>query len=74
MAFHPAVLEVALGDTVLWLNRDIVPHTATAAGPPGWDTGTLAAGQRGRAVVRHPGATPYICALHPTMRGTVIVH
>jgi plastocyanin len=30
MAFHPEVLEIRLGDTVVWTNRDLVPHTATA--------------------------------------------
>ena len=33
MAFHPAVLEIHRGDTVVWVNRDFVPHTAT--GTPG---------------------------------------
>lgn len=73
MAFHPAVLEVALGDTVLWVNRDVVPHTATAAGPSGWDTGTLVAGDRARIVAASRGPRPYVCTLHPTMRGTLIV-
>ena len=31
MAFHPEALEVRRGDTVVWINRDMVPHTATTA-------------------------------------------
>src|SRR2546423_277336 len=45
MEFHPAVLTVAAGDTVVWVNRDIVPHTATATGGTKWDTGQLTHGQ-----------------------------
>ena len=70
MAFHPAVLEVASGDTVIWVNRDIVPHTATAK--PAWDTGTLAQGRQGIIVSRHRGELRYVCTQHPTMKGTLI--
>jgi plastocyanin len=73
LTFHPAVLEVAPGDTVVWINRDFVPHTATATGGVSWDTGTLTQGQEGRYVPRRKGASSYICALHPTMKGTLIV-
>ncbi len=29
--FSPATLRVVAGDTIIWVNLDIVPHTATAA-------------------------------------------
>ena len=73
MAFQPAELTATRGDTVLWVNRDIVPHTATASGKPGWDTGTLSQAERGRVVLRDAGTVHYVCQLHPTMRGTLIV-
>ena len=70
MAFHPAVLQVASGDTVLWVNRDIVPHSATAK--PAWDTGTLTQGRQGIIISRQPGELRYVCTLHPTMKGTLV--
>ena len=77
MAFHPEVLEVRRGDTVVWVNRDIVPHTATATGTGGgttkWDTGQLGQGQTGRYVVRRAGVSHYACTFHPTMHGKLIV-
>lgn len=73
MAFEPAALEVAPGDTVVWINRDMVPHTATSAGRDGWDTGILARGDSGSRVFHRAGTTAYVCALHPTMRGAVTV-
>ncbi|HEY9518613.1 MAG TPA: cupredoxin family copper-binding protein [Gemmatimonadales bacterium] len=73
MAFQPAELTVMRGDTVVWINRDIVPHTATASGKRGWDTGTLNQAEPGRVVLRDAGTVHYVCQLHPTMRGTLIV-
>jgi len=73
MEFHPAALTAAVGDTVVWINRDIVPHTATAKGSAGWDTGSLVASQSGRYVVRHNGVAHYACTFHPTMHGTLTV-
>jgi len=75
LAFHPAVLEVARGDTVVWINRDIFPHTASSTGEAGseWDTGTLSQGQEGHYVATRAGDWAYICKLHPVMRGRVVV-
>jgi len=73
MAFHPAVLEVRRGDTVVWVNRDIVPHTATAARKPGWNTGPLRQGKSGRHVANRRGEESYACELHPTMLGKLVV-
>jgi plastocyanin len=73
MEFHPAVLTVAAGDTVVWVNRDIVPHTATATGRPKWDTGQLTQGQTGRYIARARGTARYACTLHPTMHGKLII-
>ena len=75
MAFHPMVLTVAPGDTVVWVNHDIVPHTATSAGkaPSPWDTGPLRQEQQGRYVARGAGDVGYVCTLHPTMQGKLII-
>ena len=73
MAFTPAAIEVAVGDTIIWQNRDLFPHTSTVGGAAGWDTREIAAGGEGSAVARRPGSYEYICEVHPTMRGRVIV-
>lgn len=73
MAFEPAVLELQRGDTIVWINRDIVPHTATAERKPVWTTGQLAQGQSGRYVARRAGEFPYFCELHPVMKGKLVV-
>ncbi|HEV2124622.1 MAG TPA: cupredoxin family copper-binding protein, partial [Chloroflexota bacterium] len=70
--YLPASDTVAVGDTVVWINQDAVPHTATAA-DRAWDTGSIATKQSGHVVVSKRGEHPYICALHPNMSGTLVV-
>jgi plastocyanin len=60
-----------VGDTIVWTNHDLVPHTATAAGG-GWDTGALAQNATGQWIAT-AGIHPYVCAYHPTMRGVIQV-
>jgi plastocyanin len=71
-AFAPARVGIRVGDTVVWLNDDLAPHTATAVDGT-WDTGTLEAGARGFVRFRTPGEFTYSCAFHPHMTATVIV-
>ena len=73
MAFHPERLQVEPGDTIIWINRDIVPHTSTSLRKPGWDTGQLLQGQRGVWIPRRAGNSEYRCELHPTMVGRLVV-
>ena len=43
MKFMPASLSVTKGDTVIWVNEDLVPHTATASNAA-FDSGAIPAG------------------------------
>lgn len=75
LALLIAALVAPPGDTVVWINRDIVPHTATATGKGrvGWDTGQLVQGTAGRYVAGKAGTIRYTCTLHPTMQGTLVI-
>ena len=70
--FAPAVDTVQAGDTVVWTNDDIVPHTATALGKE-FDSGSIDVGASWRHATSAPGTFEYECTLHPTMRGTLVV-
>jgi plastocyanin len=72
MRFVPERLEVAVGDTIVWTNRDFLPHSVTAQAT-GIESGDLGEGQSWRMVARQKGEIAYICRLHPVMRGVVIV-
>ncbi len=69
--FKPATLTVKQGDVVVWHNADPVPHTATAKGT--FDSGPLATGASWRYTAAKKGRFDYVCMLHPTMKGTLIV-
>lgn len=72
MQFSPSHLEVKVGDTVIWKNQDPFPHTATS-GKNGFDSKTIPAGQTWKFIAKKPGIFPYLCTLHETMKGTLVV-
>jgi plastocyanin len=70
-SFQPAALTIHLGDTVVWVNKDPFPHTATSEGA--FDSGQLAPGGTWRFVPKQKGELAYTCLLHRTMKGTLKV-
>lgn len=73
MRFDPATVTVAPGDTVVWVNEDLVPHTATSAAAGRFDSHAIAPGASWRYRVTALGRYAYACTFHPTMQGTLIV-
>ena len=71
MQFVPAEVIAAPGDTIVWVNQDLVPHTATAPGR--FDSGVIASQAEWRLVVADRGTVAYGCSLHPTMKATFAV-
>lgn len=71
MQFSPAVLTVAKGDTVVWINRDMVDHNVTDAADRAWASPDLPTGASWQKVVDNDLA--YLCTLHPVMKGTVLL-
>src|SRR5688572_20940188 len=72
MKFVPENLTVKPGDSVVWVNKDFFPHTATAQ-HKSFDSGDIAANKSWKLVAAKKGAFPYVCTLHPTMKATLIV-
>ena len=72
MAFVPAKLTVKRGDTIVWVNKDLFAHTASAQ-DRSFDSGEMALGAKRAFVAGKRGSFPYICTLHPTMKGVLIV-
>jgi plastocyanin len=69
--YAPATLTVKRGDTVVWMNKDPFPHTVTSKGL--FDSHAIAAGRSWKYAPRKAGEFPYICTLHPNMKGTLKV-
>ena len=71
-AYSPRTVEIRVGDTVRWTNRDSVAHSATAANGS-FDTGLLSEGESGSVRFTSAGTYRYVCTPHPDMTGTVVV-
>ena len=72
VAFVPQTVTVKQGDTVVWVNKDPFAHTATAQ-DRSFDSREIAADKTWKYTVRKKGTIPYVCTLHPTMKGTLVV-
>jgi len=71
-AYDPDPVTVQVGGKVTWLNRDSVPHTATAE-DGSFDTGKLEEGKLKSETFKQAGTYEYICQIHPDMHGVVEV-
>ena len=72
VAFTPQTLTVKQGDTIVWANKDLFPHTASAQ-DGSFDSREIPVGKSWRYVAKKAGKHSYVCTLHPTMTGTLIV-
>ena len=74
MAYEPADVNIPLGYAVTWTNNDPTPHTVTSQDKAAkFDSGDLAQGQSFTHVFDKAGKFTYVCAHHPSMKGTVTV-
>jgi plastocyanin len=72
MRFQPEVLTVASGDTIVWVKKDLVPHTATSEAG-GFDSKDIQADKSWRYTIHKTGDFAYLCTFHPTMKATLRV-
>jgi plastocyanin len=70
VAYAPVEIQAKVGDTIEWINKDIVAHTATLRGD--WDLMALP-GKTARLVVKKAGSFDYFCRFHPNMKGRMTV-
>ena len=72
MHFSPRQLSVQRGDRIVWVNKDLFPHTVTA-GDKAFDSGTINADSSWTYVTDKPGEYAYTCTFHPTMKAAITV-
>lgn len=71
-AFSPSELEVKAGDTVVFVNKDSVRHTATAD-DDSFNTELLDQDEKKEIIFQETGEFSYYCLPHPAMKGTIVV-
>jgi plastocyanin len=72
LVITPAEVQAKVGDTVEWVNKDVVAHTATAQHDGDFDV-MLPANKSGSFVLNRAGTFPYSCRFHPNMKATLVV-
>lgn len=68
-SFSPATVEIDVGDTVRWTNDGAVAHTTRGE----WDSGALGPGASFSQTFTAAGTFAYVCGIHSSMSGTVVV-
>ncbi|GJM30974.1 MAG: hypothetical protein DHS20C17_36090 [Cyclobacteriaceae bacterium] len=69
MKFKPEVLYVNKGDSVVFINKDMVDHDVTDEPGGSWTSTTLNPGQSwGKTITRNED---YFCSLHVIMKGKI---
>lgn len=71
MKFGAVPAGARVGDTILWVNKDMFRHTATAR--DGSFNVDLPPGKSGRTLLRRAGSIAFYCVFHPGMAGTLAV-
>jgi plastocyanin len=71
MKFGPLPANLKAGDVILWINKDLFRHTATAR--DGSFNLDLPPKASRRTLVKRKGAIPFFCRYHPGMKGVLAV-
>ena len=70
-AFAPNPLQAATGNTIVWLNADVITHAIVL--DDGTPVGNLAPGQSSPPLAVVNPVTGYHCTFHPTMVGQITI-
>ena len=70
--FAPAEMKVPAGTTVVWTNRDDIPHTVVSTDKV-FKSKVLDSDEKYSFTFTTAGTYPYFCSIHPKMIGKVIV-
>lgn len=69
MKFVPADIKVEKGDTVLFVNKDMVAHDVTEQATKAWSSSPIPAGGSWKMAVTDEA--DYYCSIHEVMKGKI---
>lgn len=72
-AFLPATVTINRGTTVTWTNQDSAPHQIVSDAGSIISSQVLSSGDTFSLVFDQVGTYAYHCAIHPSMKGTIVV-
>ncbi|HYM78580.1 MAG TPA: cupredoxin family copper-binding protein [Candidatus Dormibacteraeota bacterium] len=71
-SFGPQTLTVSVGTTVVWTNRDDIPHTVVSTDGV-FNSKVRDTDEEFSYTFTKAGTYPYFCSVHPKMTGKVVV-
>ena len=73
-SFIPQTVAVPVGTTVVWVNRDDIPHTVTSVDKKSIVSRALDTNEKFAYTFTVTGTNDYYCSVHPHMKGRIVVH
>jgi plastocyanin len=70
LVFSPAEINAEVGDTIMWINKDAMVHTATVK--DGWEV-KIPPNKTVMQVLQTVETVDYYCRFHPNMKGRLTV-
>ena len=70
--FDQQRITIKVGTTVTWVNDDDIPNTATSTNKL-FNSKVLDTNDKFSFTFTTPGTYEYFCALHPHMKGSIVV-
>jgi plastocyanin len=71
LVISPAEASAKVGDTIEWINKDILAHAATAKNGD-WDV-TMPPKKTVTSILKKAGTIDYYCRFHPNMKATLTI-
>ena len=71
--FEPQNLIVQVGTKVTWVNEDDLPHNVVSSARGVFKSKVMDTEEKYTFTFTTPGSFEYFCALHPHMKGTIVV-
>jgi len=71
MVFEPTEVSAKVGDTIEWINKDVLAHTATARNGD-FDV-TTPPKKTVTSVLKKAGHVEYYCRFHPNMKAVLTI-
>ena len=71
MKFGPAELVLQKGDTVRFINHDLMPHDVTEVSRKAWTSTPIPVDSSWSLVVAE--TADYYCSIHPVMKGKILI-
>lgn len=70
MKFIPSEITVKQGDSIIWINKDLVAHDVTEQHRKKWSSSLLQPGESWKMTIIE--SSDYYCSIHVVMKGKII--